>query len=101
MFVVRRPFRNYNQMMLPGTVVVPGNVKWFKTRVKDNLIVEVAAHNIDIWEEYFTAKYGVSIKHAFEEATKPVKAEAPAVAKANTSKPKANVKTAEAKPKLS
>lgn len=62
MFVVRRAFRNYNQMMLPGSIVEPGSIKWFKTRLKDRVIIEVNAHNLDSWDAYFVSKFGVSIK---------------------------------------
>lgn len=61
MFVIRKPFRNYNQMMLPGTIVEPGSIKWFKNRFKDRYIVEVNEQNFDKWEKYFVGKYGVSL----------------------------------------
>lgn len=63
MFVARRPFRNYNQMVLPGSIVEPGSTKWFKTRLKDGKIVEINAHNFDEWSKYFEAKFGVTLKH--------------------------------------
>lgn len=62
MYVVRRAFRNFNQMILPGSTVEPGSVKWFKTRLKDKYIVEVNAHNFDTWRAYFLEKYHVDIK---------------------------------------
>lgn len=61
MYVVRRAFRHLNKMILPGSVVEPGSVKWFKTRLKDRYIIEVNAHNFDLWREYFKAKYGVEL----------------------------------------
>ena len=61
MYVVRKPFRNCGQMMLPGSHVEPGSIKWFKTRLKDRVIVEVNAHNFDKWNEYFVGKFGVAI----------------------------------------
>lgn len=62
MFVARRAFRNCNQMILPGSVVEPGNIKWFKTRLKDRIIVEVAAHNFEQWYKYFKEKFGVLLE---------------------------------------
>ena len=61
MYVARRAFRNYNQMILPGSIVEPGSVKWFKTRLKDRIIVEVNAHNFDEWNAYFKGKFGISL----------------------------------------
>lgn len=61
MYVARRAFRNYNSMILPGSVVEPGSIKWFKTRFKDRLIVEVNAHNFEQWAAYFKAKFGVTL----------------------------------------
>ena len=74
MFVVRRSFRNYGLMMLPGSVVEPASIKWFKTRLKDRYIIEVTAHNFDMWKEYFKDKFGVELKAEAEaeaEATMP------------------------------
>ena len=62
MFVVRRAFRNYNQMITPGSIVEPGDIKWFKTRLRDRCIVEVTEQDLDKWEDYFVGKFGVSIK---------------------------------------
>lgn len=62
MYVARRAFRNYNQMVLPGSVVEPGSTKWFKTRLKDKTIVEINAHNFKQWAEYFKEKFGVTLK---------------------------------------
>lgn len=61
MFVVRKPFRNGGQMMLPGSVIEPGSVKWFRTRLKDRVIIEVNAHNFDYWKLYFNNRYGIKI----------------------------------------
>ena len=61
MYVVRRAFRNYNQMIIPGSIIEPGNIKWFKTRLKDRAIVEVNAHNFEQWFAYFKAKFGVEL----------------------------------------
>lgn len=88
MFVVRKSFRNYNQMVLPGTIVEPGSIKWFKNRFKDRYIVEVNEQNFDKWEEYFVGKYGVSLKEA-EPDTEEVTEEAEEVTEeAETVKPK-------------
>lgn len=61
MYVAKRAFRNYNQMILPGSTVEPGNIKWFKTRLKDKVIIEVDAYNFNQWNEYFKTKYGVEL----------------------------------------
>ncbi len=62
MYVAKRAFRNYNQMVLPGSVVEPESTKWFKTRLKDNTIIEINAHNFNQWAEYFKEKFGVTLK---------------------------------------
>ena len=64
MYVVRRPFRNVGQMVLPGSIVEPGNIKFFKARLRDRVIIEVSEHNLDEYDEYFKAKFGVSLKPA-------------------------------------
>ena len=61
MYVARRAFRNNNHIVLPGSIVEPGSIKWFKTRLKDRVIVEVNAHNFKQWSEYFKAKFGVTL----------------------------------------
>lgn len=61
MYVVRRAFRNNGSIILPGSTVEPGNVKRFKTRLKDRDIVEVNAHNFKQWEWYFKNKLNVKI----------------------------------------
>ena len=67
MFVARRAYRNYDQMVLPGSVVEPGSTKWFKTRLKDRKIVEINAHNFDEWSKYFEAKFGVKLRNPEED----------------------------------
>ena len=62
MFVVRRAFRNNNKMLTPGSVVEPGDIKLFKTRLRDRRIIEVTEQSLDIWESYFNQKYNASIK---------------------------------------
>lgn len=61
MYVVRRAFRNYGQMMVPGSIIEPGNVKWFKTRLKDRYIVEVTEQTFPQWQKYFAEKLHVSL----------------------------------------
>ena len=74
MYVARKAFRNYNQMILPGSVVEPASIKWFKTRLKDRVIIEVTPHNLAMWNEYFEQKFGVSLKKQDEKQDKePVK----------------------------
>ena len=62
MYVVRRSFRNFNQMLEPGSVVEPGNVKRFKSRLNDGHIVEVTERDFDRWNAYFKGRFGVEIK---------------------------------------
>ena len=62
MYVVRRAFRNYGQMMAPGSVVEPGAIKRFKTRLNDGHIVEVSEQNFDKWNNYFKGRIGVAIQ---------------------------------------
>lgn len=61
MYVVRRAFRNYGQMMAPGSVVEPAAIKRFKSRVAEGKIVEVTEHNFDKWREYFKVRMNVEI----------------------------------------
>lgn len=61
MYLVRRSFRNYGQMMVPGSVVEPGSIKRFKSRLNDGKIVEVTEHNFGKWEEWFRVRAGVQI----------------------------------------
>ena len=61
MYVVRRSFRNYGQMVVPGSVVEPGTIKRFKSRLNDGNIVEVTEQNFDKWDTYFRQRIGVSI----------------------------------------
>ena len=62
MFVVRRAFRNFGKMMAPGSVLEPGSVKRFKSRLKDGHIVEVNEHDFDKWHKYFKDRVGVELK---------------------------------------
>ena len=61
MFVVRRPFRNYGQVLLPGSVVDPATTKRFKSRLNDRVIVEVTAGTFEAWKAYFKTKFGVDL----------------------------------------
>lgn len=62
MYVARKAFRNYGVMVLPGSTVEPGSIKWFKTRLKDRDIVEITAHNFEQYAEYFRVRHGVSLE---------------------------------------
>ena len=68
MFVVRRSFRNYNQMIAPGSVVEPGTIKRFKSRLRDRDIIEVPEQDFDKWNAYFIAKFGTPIGPIEEKA---------------------------------
>lgn len=82
MYVVRRAFRNNGQIMLPGSTVEPGSIKWFKTRLKDRIIVEVNAQNFKQWNEYFKEKFGVTLeKEETKEEAKEEQKPAPKVVK--------------------
>lgn len=61
MYVVRRAFRNYGQMMAPGSIVEPAAIKRFKSRLNDGHIVDVSEHNFDKWQKYFKERIGVAI----------------------------------------
>ena len=61
MFVVRRPFRNFGHVMAPGSVVEPGTIKQFKSRLRDRAIIEVPEQDFDRWNAYFKSKFGVEI----------------------------------------
>ena len=62
MYVVRRAFRNYGQMMAPGSIVEPGTVKRFKSRLNDGHIVDVSQQDFEKWQKYFKERIGVEIK---------------------------------------
>lgn len=64
MYVVRRAFRNYNQMIAPGSVIEPGTIKRFKTRLRDGSIIEVNEQDFDKWNNYFKVRFGVCIQKA-------------------------------------
>lgn len=61
MYVVRRAFRNYGQMMAPGSIVEPGAVKRFKSRLNDGHIVDVNEQDIEKWKKYFKERIGVEL----------------------------------------
>lgn len=79
MFVVRRSFRNCGEMMLPGSIVEPGSIKRFKTRLKDRDIVEVSPHDFDQWNNYFVGKFGVALVDPAAKPTEAPKEDAPEV----------------------
>lgn len=62
MYVARKAFRNYGEMILPGSIVEPDNIKWFKTRLKDRVIIEINAHNFDQYAEYFRVRHGITLE---------------------------------------
>lgn len=66
MFVVRRAFRNYNEMIAPGSIVEPGAIKRFKARCRDGSIIEVTEHDFDKWAHYFEVRFGVSLSKNIE-----------------------------------
>ena len=61
MFVVRRAFKNYGEALLPGSVVEPGNIKNFKSRLRERVIIEVPEQDFEKWDNYFKTKFGVPI----------------------------------------
>lgn len=73
MYVVRRAFRNYGNMLAPGSVVEPDAIKHFKSRLRDGRIVEVTEQSFDKWEELFRVRYGVALKLPKKHAVEPVK----------------------------
>ena len=68
MYVVRRPFRNYGNIMVPGSIVEPSTIKRFKSRLTDGHIIEVTEQNFDKWQEVFKGRYGVTLQR-IEDAT--------------------------------
>lgn len=76
MYVVRRGFRNFGQMMTPGSLVEPGSVKQFKSRLNDGHIVEVNEQDFDKWQKYFKDRIGVEISMP-EKPEKPAEPEKP------------------------
>lgn len=70
MYVVKRAFRNYNQMMVPGSEIEPGTVKHLKSRLRDRVIIEVSEHDFDKWNKYFIEKYGTPITRIVREEVK-------------------------------
>lgn len=61
-YVVRRPFRNYGEVLTAGTVISdPAVIKHFKSRVKEGKILAVAEHQYEAIEKYFLGKFGVEV----------------------------------------
>lgn len=84
MYVVRRAFRSYGSMLVPGTVVEPNKVKRFKSHLNERDIIEVTNDTFDAWNEYFTRKFGTPIIRPVD-----TPAEAPVEATRETVKPAA------------
>ena len=84
MYVVRRAFRSYGSMLVPGTVVEPNKVKRFKSHLNERDIIEVTNDTFDAWNEYFTRKFGTPIIQPADTL-----AEAPVEATKETVKPAA------------
>ena len=81
MYVVRRAFRNYGQMVAPGSVVEPGVIKRFKSRLNDGHIVEVSEQNFARWDKYFRERIGTPIQAPKEPKQEPKQEPKPAQAK--------------------
>lgn len=60
-YVVRRPFRNRGEVILPGTFVDPATIKFFKRRLSERTIVEITKDSFKAWQAYFKAKLGVDL----------------------------------------
>lgn len=91
MYVVRRSFRNYGDIMVPGSTVEPSTIKRFKSRLADGHIIEVTEQNFEKWREVFKIRYGVTLQRIeeaiVEEApTKETPLEEPVTQKAVTKK---------------
>lgn len=80
MYVVRRAFRNYNVMLVPGTAVEPEQIKRFKSRLNERDIIEVTDSTFDMWNEYFTSKFGTPLTEP-EEPAEPAEPVEPVAAK--------------------
>ena len=61
MYVVRRAFRNFGEVMLPGSVVEPSTIKRFKSRLNDHYIVHVSDKDRAQWDNYFRVRLGTEI----------------------------------------
>lgn len=62
MYVVCRPFRDAQGMLLAGTYVEPGKVRAFKVRLQDKHIREVTEENFDDIASYLHGRFGVTLK---------------------------------------
>lgn len=71
LYIVRRPFRNFGRILTPGTPVKPEDIKRFKSRLNERDIIEVTAGTLDMWDDYFVGKFGVSIKSQPEPEPEP------------------------------
>ena len=93
MYVAKRAFRNYGQVIVPGSIVEPGTIKRFNTLVGERRIIEVNEHNFKEWQEYFKVRFNIDLpaikveeehveaKEVIKEAVKPVTATVKATVK--------------------
>ena len=61
MYVAKRAFRNYGQVIVPGSTVEPGTIKRFNTLVGERRIIEVNEHNFKEWQEYFKVRLNIDL----------------------------------------
>ena len=61
MYVVKKSFRNYGQIIVPGSIVEPGTIKRFKSLLGEKRIIEVNEHNFKTWQEYFKVKFNIEL----------------------------------------
>lgn len=61
--------------MAPGSIVEPGTVKRFKSRLNDGHIVDVSQQDFEKWQKYFKERIGVELKmpEQPEQPAQPVK----------------------------
>lgn len=88
MYIVKRSFRNFGQVLTVGTEITdPAVIKHFKSRLGAGDIIVVTEQNYDTCKAYFKTKYGVDlneIKKPVVEETKKVVEAAKPVAKPAT-----------------
>ena len=78
MYVVKRSFRSYGEMLPAGTVITePAGIKHFKSRLSGGNIIEVTEQNFDSAKSYFKIKYGVDIEPTPKVETEPEKVQEP------------------------
>lgn len=100
-YVVRRPFRNYGEVLTAGTVISdPAVIKHFKSRVKEGKILVVAEHQYEAIEKYFLAKFGVEVSLQPKPIEKVVVKDVPQVKEESakvTAKPEVKVRAVKSK----